>query len=56
MFDRILYTTAFALSAVQNWLEKMELGRQEKQLKQWNQFVPAPVNARQPVRVAKAAK
>ncbi|HEX6545815.1 MAG TPA: hypothetical protein VF023_05880 [Bryobacteraceae bacterium] len=56
MFDRILYTASFVFTAVQNWLEKMELHRQEKQLRRWNEFMPAPVNTRQPVKVAKIAK
>ena len=56
MFDRILYSASLAFTAVQNWLEKMELRRQEKQLRQWNQFVPAPVNVRDPVKVVKMAK
>jgi hypothetical protein len=54
MFDRILYTASLAFGAIQNWLEKAELRRQEKQLRQWHQFVPAPAKARRPVTIVKA--
>jgi hypothetical protein len=54
MFDRILYTASLGFRAVENWLERVELRRQEKQLRQWNQFVPAAVKTRQPVTIVKA--
>jgi hypothetical protein len=51
MIDRILNIASLAFRAIQHLIEQPEQRRQYNRLARWQEFVPAPVKARQPVRI-----
>lgn len=51
MIDRILYIASLPIRVIQHLTEQSEQRRQYNQLARWQEFVPAPGKARQPVRI-----
>ncbi len=54
MIDRILYIASLPFRVMQHLIEQSEQRRQCSRLARWQEFVPAPVKARQPVRIVDA--
>ncbi|MGA8599238.1 MAG: hypothetical protein WB676_31350 [Bryobacteraceae bacterium] len=50
MIDRILHIASLPFRAIQYLIEQQEQRRQYSRLARWQEFVPAPAKARQPVR------
>jgi hypothetical protein len=51
MIDGILHIASLAFRAVHLLIERPEQRRQYSRLAQWQEFVPAPIKTRQPVRI-----